>query len=143
MEKSQWKVHLSFMLTYSVYLEKWASVIIILRYHQQPKWINLPLLVTHCLHNGHLIQHKKCLIVIEVKIVWKGFVKTRTINYEKKEMIPLTNEENKAYEKKNVCCICKKQLTNHGYDNNKKYQKVRAIIAITQENLEQVLITCS
>ena len=32
---------------------------------------------------------------------------TKIINYEKKEMIPLTDEENKSYEKQKVCYICK------------------------------------
>ena len=32
----------------------------------------------------------------------------KTINYEKKEMIPLTNKENESYEKQKVCHICKK-----------------------------------
>ena len=32
----------------------------------------------------------------------------KIINYEKKEMIPLTDEENESYEKQNVCYICEK-----------------------------------
>ena len=32
----------------------------------------------------------------------------KIINYEKKEMIPLTNYENKSYKKQKVCYICKK-----------------------------------
>ena len=32
----------------------------------------------------------------------------RIVNYEKKEMIPLTDEENKFYEKQKVTNICKK-----------------------------------
>ena len=43
-------------------------------------------------------------------------------------MIPLTNKENKSYEKQNVCFICKKKESIND-DNevtlNKKYQKVR------------------
>ena len=31
----------------------------------------------------------------------------KTINYEEKEMIPLTDNENKSYEKQKVCYICK------------------------------------
>ena len=49
---------------------------------------------------------------------------TKISNYEKKEMIPLTDEENKFYEKQKVCYICKKGL-NTDDDDNKKYQKVR------------------
>ena len=32
------------------------------------------------------------------------------INYEEKEMIQLTDEENKSYEKQKVCHICKKEF---------------------------------
>ena len=35
---------------------------------------------------------------------------TKIINYEKKEMIPLTNDEKKSYEKQKVCYICKKEF---------------------------------
>ena len=50
-------------------------------------------------------------------IAWKDFEKkiieqaTRIINYEKKEMILLTNKENKSYEKQKVCYICKKTFS--------------------------------
>ena len=47
----------------------------------------------------------------------------RVVNYEKKEMIPLTNEEIKSYEKQNVCYICKKRFSTDAL--NKKYYKVR------------------
>ena len=47
----------------------------------------------------------------------------KIINYEKKEMIPLTDKENKSYEKQKVSYICKKGFSTN--DNNKKYQKVR------------------
>ena len=43
---------------------------------------------------------------------------TRIINYEKKEMIPLTDEENKYYEKQKVCYMCKKEFSSD--DGNKK-----------------------
>ena len=48
---------------------------------------------------------------------------TKIINYEKKEMIPLTYKENKSYEKKKDCCTCKKGFSTG--DDNKKYHKVR------------------
>ena len=35
---------------------------------------------------------------------------TKIINYEKKEMIPLTKKEEKKYNKQKVCYICKKNL---------------------------------
>ena len=41
----------------------------------------------------------------------------KIINYEKKEMIPLTKNEEKRYNKQNICYICKKGFTK---DNKKK-----------------------
>ena len=41
---------------------------------------------------------------------------TKIINYEKKEMIPLTEEEEKMHNKQKVCHICKKRFTK---DNKK------------------------
>ena len=35
---------------------------------------------------------------------------TEIINFEEKEMIPLTNKEIKSYEKQKVCHICKKNV---------------------------------
>ena len=49
----------------------------------------------------------------------------RIVNYEKKEMIPLTDEENKSYEKQKVCYIYKKGFSTDDDDDNKKYHKVR------------------
>ena len=48
---------------------------------------------------------------------------TKIINYEKKEMIPLTKKEQKKHNKQNVCHICKKRFSTD--DNNKKYHKVK------------------
>ena len=48
---------------------------------------------------------------------------TKIINYEKKEMIPLTKKEEKKHNKQEVCYICKKRFSTD--DNNKKYHKVR------------------
>ena len=42
------------------------------------------------------------------------------INFEEKEMIPLTNKEIKSYEKQKVCHICKEKLC-----SNKNKKKVR------------------
>ena len=39
------------------------------------------------------------------------------INFEEKEMIPLTNKEIKSYEKQKLCLICKEKFCN---DKNKK-----------------------
>ena len=72
----------------------------------------------------------------------------KTINYEKEEMIPLSEEENKSYEEQDVCYISKKKNyfdkndENENNENNakfKKYRKVK-IIVITSGNLEKLLI---
>ena len=51
----------------------------------------------------------------------------KIINYEKKEMIPLTDKENESYEKQKVCHICKKEFSTDKNDKNtfKLYHKVR------------------
>ena len=49
-----------------------------------------------------------------------GNLAIKIINYEKKEMIPLTNEETESYEKQKFCYICKKKFSTY-----KKYRKVR------------------
>ena len=51
----------------------------------------------------------------------------KIINYQKKEMLQLTNNENKSYEKQKVCYICNKEFcTNYNEENEFKiYQKVR------------------
>ena len=48
---------------------------------------------------------------------------TKIINYEKKEMIPLTKKEEKKHNKQKVCHIRKKRFSTD--DNNKKYHKVK------------------
>ena len=62
------------------------------------------------------MQQKIDLISIEVnKDCMKNFSKglkehaTKIINYEKKEIIPLTYEESKSYKKRNVFYIRKKE----------------------------------
>ena len=44
----------------------------------------------------------------------------KIINYEKKEMIPLTNEEKESYENQKICYICEKE-----FSTDKKYSKAR------------------
>ena len=48
---------------------------------------------------------------------------TKIINYETKEMIPLTKEEKKIYRKQKKCYICKKIFCTN--DSNKEYFKVK------------------
>ena len=54
-------------------------------------------------------------------------------------MIPLTDEENKFYEKQNVCHIGKKEFCYDKNDKN-KFKLYQKVIAIIQENLEKLLI---
>ena len=58
----------------------------------------------------------------------------KIINYEKKEMIPLTNDENKSYENRKFVIYVKKSLV--------QIQKIvkSKIIVITLESLEALLI---
>ena len=77
------------------------------------KKLSIRLLATHRLQIVHLMKQKTNLIVTEKKITWKGFCKDlrdhamKIINYEEKEVIALTNKENKSYEMQKVCYICK------------------------------------
>ena len=65
----------------------------------------------------------------------------KIIDYEKKEMIPLTDKENKSYEKQKVCYICKKEFSTDENDKNVFKLYIRSeIIVITQENLVELLI---
>ena len=65
----------------------------------------------------------------------------KIINYEKKEMIPLTDKEKESYENQEICYICEKEFCTD--ENNKKeFKKCKRseIIVITQENIEVLLI---
>ena len=83
------------------------------------------LLFTHCSFN----TTKNKLDCYRGKNCMKNFCldlrehATKIINYEKKEMIPLTMTEEKMHSKQNVCYICKKGFSTD--DSNKKYHKVR------------------
>ena len=61
-------------------------------------------------------------------------VAMKIINYEKKEMTPLTNEETGSYEKQKFVIYAKKNSA-----HMKKIVKSK-IIVITQETLEELLI---
>ena len=64
--------------------------------HIQRKKLYMILLVAQCLQNVHLMKKKINFIITEAKIVLKERA-MKIINNEKKEMIPLTREENKSY----------------------------------------------
>ena len=57
---------------------------------------------------------------------------TKIINYEKKEMIPLTKKEEKKHNKQKVCHICKKGFSTDNSD--KKYHKVKDHCHYTGKN---------
>ena len=61
---------------------------------------------------------KECL-----KNFWTDLRKhtTKIISYEKKEMVPLTVDENQSYHEHNICYVWKKEFST----NDKKYCKVR------------------
>ena len=67
-------------------------------------------LVGQCLQDVHLIKKKINLIITEEKIekLCKKLKERamKIINYEEKEMIPLTYEENKSYKEQEACHIC-------------------------------------
>ena len=60
---------------------------------------------------------------------------TKIINYEKKDVIPLTKKEEKNHNNQKVCYICKKEFDT----SDKKHHKVE-IIVIIQVNIEEQLI---
>ena len=63
---------------------------------------------------------------------------TKIINYEKKEMIPLTKEGKEFHNMQKVCHICKRIFSTD--DNNKNYYKVKDHCHY-MENTEVLLIT--
>ena len=93
------------------------------------------LLAIHFLQIVHLMQQKIRLIVTEANIAWKDLKRDlrdhalKIIDYGKKEMIPLINEEIKSYEEQKVSYICKKEFSTNDEDDdgdgNKKCHKVR------------------
>ena len=64
----------------------------------------------------------------------------KIINYEKKEIIPLTYEENKFYKKQEACPIYQKEFCYDKNDENYTNKKRLKTTVITQENIEVLLI---
>ena len=52
----------------------------------------------------------------------------KIINYEKKEMIPLTKEENMSYKNQEACHICQKEFS---YDKNDKNYITRKKVTLS------------
>ena len=64
----------------------------------------MSLLVGQCLQVVHLMKRKINLFITEEKICKKSKKRAmKIINYEEKEMIPLTKEENKSYKEQEKC----------------------------------------
>ena len=60
---------------------------------------------------------------------------------KKKKMIPLTENENKSYEKQKVCYICKKEFNTDKNDKNNLSHTTKYVIIVTiLENIEELLI---
>ena len=56
-------------------------------------------------------------------------------------MIPLTDNENKSYEKQKVCYICKKEFNTDKNDKNNLSHTTKYVIIVTiLENIEELLI---
>ena len=83
--------------------------------HQQLKLINIHHRVIRCLCIVHLIN-QNCSFCKDLRTH-----ATKIINYEKKEMIPLTVKEKRHYNEQEICYICKKEFNN----NDKNHYKVR------------------
>ena len=49
----------------------------------------------------------------------------KIINYEKKEMIPLTDKEKQSYENQKICHICEKKICTD--KNNKEFKTKQKI----------------
>ena len=86
------------------------------------------LLVGQCLQGVHLIKKKINLIITEDKIVLKlcnklKERKMKIIDYEEKEMIPLTHEENNFYMEQETCHICKEKFCMDKDDKNYKNKR--------------------
>ena len=75
------------------------------------------------------MKKKINLIIVEQKIVLKNYVKKlkkhamKIINFEKKEMIPLTYEENKSYKEQEACHIYEEKFFMDKDDENYKSKR--------------------
>ena len=49
----------------------------------------------------------------------------KIINYEKKEMIPLTDKEKETHKNQKICYICEKEFCND--KNNKEFKKIQKV----------------
>ena len=84
----------------------------------------MSLLVGQCLQDVHFMKKKMRFITIEeIKCIEELCKKLKEqamkiINYEEKEMIPLTKEENNFYDEQEICYICKDKVCMDKNDKN-------------------------
>ena len=64
----------------------------------------------------------------------------KIIYYKKKKIIPLTDKEKEIHENKKVCYICEKEFSKYKKVDIIKFFKKLEIIAIIQDNIEELLI---
>ena len=102
-------------------------IIIISKNLTQRKKLSMILLVGQCLQNVHLMKKKISMIITEERIedLCKRLKKCaiKIINYEEKEMIPLTYEKNKSYKEQETCHICEAKFGMDEDDENYKNRK--------------------
>ena len=69
----------------------------------------------------------------------------KIVNYEEKEMIPLSDKETKSYEKQKVCYICKKRVSTDENDKNefKLYRNIRDHCHYTKKFREAAHSLCN
>ena len=80
----------------------------ILKYNQGEKSKKVPFIIyadLECLLEKMNTCHKNCMKNFYLDLREHA---TKIINYEKKEMIPLTKKEEKKHKKQKVCYICQK-----------------------------------
>ena len=77
-------------------------------------------LFTHCSFNKAENKLEDCMKKFRKDLREHA---TKIINYEKKEIMPLTKKEEKKHNKQEVCYICRKEFNTD--DSDKKYHKVK------------------
>ena len=110
------------------------------------KKLSIHLLAIHCLKIVHLIQQKISLIVTKGTDCMETFCKElkehtiRIVNYEKKEMMPVTDEENRSDKKKFATYVKKNLILMKMIKMNLNYTKKSEIIVISTTKFRGALI---
>ena len=89
----------------------------------------MSLLAGQFLKNVHLIKKKINVILTEEEKLCKKLkeIAMEIINYKKREIIPLNQEENNSYNEQEICYICKEKFCvdkdDKDYINRKKVKE--------------------